>query len=135
MAEELVRGIKSTSKSGSPHNESNAALVRGWFGGTAAATLVLRSRPVYRDHIIGSGRRVGHCGVYRYPTFEIEKPEAVNWHATPRDERRSSARPILSVFDGLRSCSRFFEHLLQQVETNYLEASRLVGKASLLERE
>lgn len=45
MAEELVRGIKSTSKSGSPHNDSNATLVKRWFGGiAAAAALILRSR-------------------------------------------------------------------------------------------
>lgn len=43
MAEELVKGIKSTSKSGSPHNDSNAALVKRWFGGMAAAALILRS--------------------------------------------------------------------------------------------
>jgi hypothetical protein len=43
MAEDLVRGIKSTSKSGSPHNDSNAALVKRWFGGMAAAALILRS--------------------------------------------------------------------------------------------
>jgi hypothetical protein len=43
MAEELVKGIKSTSKSGSPHNDSNAALFKRWFGGMAAAALILRS--------------------------------------------------------------------------------------------
>jgi hypothetical protein len=50
MAEELVKGIKSTSKSGSPHNDSNAALVKRWFAGmAAAAALILKKRRVFRN--------------------------------------------------------------------------------------
>jgi len=42
MAEELVKGIKSTSKSGSPHNDSNAALVK-------RCRINPKKRPVFRN--------------------------------------------------------------------------------------
>jgi hypothetical protein len=66
MAEELVKGIKSTSKSGSPHNDSNAALVKRWFGGMAAAALILRSGSIQEFRTSHEAWGPDLCGVSRY---------------------------------------------------------------------
>src|ERR1035437_6983943 len=101
----------------------------GWTGPAQNAASGNRSpgsRPVYRDHVIVSGRKIGHCGVYE----DRSSKRSITCCKNPPSAASNSTILVASKFNGdMNELEKtYIPHLCPQFERGCTLQSRVTSE-------